>query len=207
MKRRVVLASTNAGKVRELGELFSACGIELVSMKGLVPDGFCVDETGDTFESNAWLKAEQVCAVTGLPALADDSGLEVDALGGRPGVHSARYAGVNASDQENNELLLRELKGVPDEERTARFVCVLCFCEPSSVGARRVFETRGTLEGRVNHAARGEGGFGYDPLFLAAGLAGKTTAEITAAEKNRLSHRGVAAKLMARHLAGWASDN
>ncbi len=207
MKTQVVLASTNVGKVRELASLFADSKIVLVGMDGLVPTGFSVEETGATFEENAWLKAEQVCIATGLPALADDSGLEVDALGGRPGVKSARYAGATASDEENNDLLLRELSGVPDAERSARFVCVLCLCEPTEEGPRRVFETRGSLEGFIGHGLRGEAGFGYDPLFLAQGLHGRTTAEISAEEKNRLSHRFMAARLMAQQLKDWAPSS
>lgn len=199
----VVMASGNLGKIRELEVLFAEPRIRLVSMKGLVPPGFDVEETGTTFEENAWLKAMQVCAELGRPALADDSGLEVDALGGRPGVYSARYAGVGATDESNNELLLKELSEVPEASRTARFVCVLALCVPSKEGPVRVASARGVIEGSINHGARGSHGFGYDPLFVARDLGGLTTAEISPEEKNRISHRAKAAKILSESISVW----
>lgn len=201
MKRKIVLASKNEGKVQELAALLD--GIELVSMRELVPPDFEVEETGHTFSENAWLKASTLCRATGLPALADDSGLEVDALGGRPGVHSARYAGLGATDQRNNELLLEELTSIPLEQRTARFVCVLALAALVDGTPRRVAESRGVVEGRVLAAPRGAGGFGYDPLFEPLELPGRTTAEISPEEKNRISHRGQAARGIAGSLRTW----
>src|SRR5690606_27617112 len=148
-KAEIVVASMNAKKAQELTRLFSEPRIDLVSMSTLVPAGFEVEETGVTFEENAWLKAMKVCEVTGKPALADDSGLEVDALGGRPGVYSARYARVGASDEENNRLLLRELGGTPLERRTARFRCVLAFAVPGAQGPVRWAAVDGVVEGRI----------------------------------------------------------
>lgn len=200
-RRRVVVASRNAGKVRELAVLFALPGLELVPMSALLPDSFEVEETGTTFEENAWLKALAVARATGEPALADDSGIEVDALGGRPGVYSARYAGVGASDADNNRLLLEELEGVVEERRTARFRSVLVLARPASPEPERVSSASGVVEGRILRAPRGEGGFGYDPLFSTLELDGRTTAEATLEEKNRISHRGRAARALAPALA------
>lgn len=201
MTRKIVLASKNEGKVRELAALLAE--IDLVSMREYLPARFDVDETGETFSDNAWLKASAVCRATGLPALADDSGLEVDALGGRPGVHSARYAGIGATDEQNNARLLEELKSVPAQQRTARFVCVLVLATLVDGKVRRVAESRGIIEGRVLSAPRGSGGFGYDPLFEPSELPGRTTAEISPAEKNGMSHRGQAARALVVPLRSW----
>lgn len=203
MTIEIVLASTNQGKVRELARLFDEPRIRLVSMSGLVPPDFEVDETGTTFEENAWLKAISVCRVTGRPALADDSGIEVDALGGRPGVYSARYAGVGAGDLANNDLLLRELGDLPPEKRTARFRCVLAFAAPGPGGSTRVASSAGVIEGRILASPRGENGFGYDPLFEPVRWPGRTTAEITPDEKNEISHRAEAARAMLPALTRW----
>lgn len=203
---KIVLASGNPGKVKELARLFAEPRIELVSQKGLVPPGFEVEETGTTFEENAWLKALAVCEQTGLPALADDSGLEVDALGKRPGVYSARYAGVGATDEQNNALLLRELEGTKAEERTARFRCVLALAVPSPEGPRRIASASGAVEGRIIEKARGENGFGYDPLFEQFEWPGLTTAEISPEQKNRISHRGAAAKAILGSLREWLDE-
>ena len=199
----IILASMNVGKARELSRLFAEPRVHLVSMREFVPAGFEVEETGVTFEENAWLKALQVCKVTGRPALADDSGIEVDALGGRPGVYSARYARAGASDDENNRLLLRELAGTPAEMRTARFRCVLALAVPGQLGPVKVASAEGTVEGRIAAEARGAHGFGYDPLFLPDHFRGRTTAEISAEEKDQISHRGVAARAMVPQLARW----
>lgn len=203
MMSEIVLASTNQGKVRELMRLFDEPRIRLVSMSGLVPSGFEVDETGTTFEENAWKKAREVCQVTGRATLADDSGIEVDALGGRPGVYSARYAGAGASDQANNELLLTELGDTPLEKRTARFRCVLAFAIPGRTGPTKRATSAGVIEGRILHAPRGENGFGYDPLFEPLRWPGRTTAEITSEEKNEISHRAEAARALLPALKSW----
>lgn len=195
---RVVLASRNAGKVRELGALLAGLGLELVGLDafGELPD---VVEDRDTFRGNALKKAEEVASATGRPTLADDSGLEVDALGGRPGVLSARYAGEPSDDVANNHKLLRELAGTPDAQRTARFRCVLALVDPTGALADEPVFAEGTLEGRIGTAPRGGGGFGYDPLFVLPD--GRTTAELDPADKNAISHRGQAARRMRELLA------
>jgi XTP/dITP diphosphohydrolase len=213
---RIVLATKNRGKVRELGALLDEPRIELVSLADVAPPDFDVEETGSTFEDNARLKAEAAAELTGLPALADDSGLEVDALGGRPGVYSKRYAGEHATDASNNARLLEELHDVSELERTARFVCVLALAEPSAVdsndagphepgsrGAWTRLVVRGSCEGIIAPRARGTAGFGYDPLFLPAELCGRTLGEASSAEKNALSHRGHAIRALRPELARW----
>jgi XTP/dITP diphosphohydrolase len=188
---KAVLASGNAGKVREFAALLAARDIEVMPQSAFAIE--TPEETGTTFLENALLKARHAAAKAGLPALADDSGLEVDALGGRPGVWSARYAGEHASDADNLTLLLRELAAVPDERRTARFRCVLVFLrepqDPQAVVATRVWE------GRVLRAPRGANGFGYDPVFQPLGLA-LSAAELSAAEKNVVSHRAQALRAL-----------
>jgi len=187
---KAVLASGNAGKVREFAALLAARDIEVIpqSAFGLVTP----EETGSTFLENALLKARHA-ATAGLPALADDSGIEVDALEGRPGVRSARYAGEDASDADNLALLLHELAGVPESRRTARYQCVLVFVrhpeDPQPLVAT------GVWEGRVLSAARGTGGFGYDPVFQPRGLA-LSAAELPAPQKNVLSHRAQALRAL-----------
>lgn len=163
------------------------------------------EETGETFETNARIKARCAAAATGLPSLADDSGLEVDALGGRPGVRTRRYAGTHATDDDNNVKLLRELAGLSPEHRGARYVCALALALPSEAGLRgapRLIVRRGTVRGRIADALRGSGGFGYDPLFEPEGEppGGRTFGQWTAVEKNRISHRARAARRMARAL-------
>jgi XTP/dITP diphosphohydrolase len=199
---RVVVATRNRGKLRELVPLFEEPDVhlhdlELVTIDELAPDAE-LREDALTFEENALAKARQAAVATGLPALADDSGLEVDALSGAPGVHSARYAGVGASDAANNAKLLEALRGVPPERRGARYRCVAAFVDP----ARGVELTRaGACEGSLLEAPRGTGGFGYDPLFLVLDR-GLTMAEIPLAEKNRLSHRAAAFRALAAALSG-----
>jgi XTP/dITP diphosphohydrolase len=186
-QRRVVLATGNAGKQRELSALLLPLGFELILQTTL---GIAAaEETGTTFEANALLKARHASRASGLPALADDSGIEVDALGGRPGVRSARFAGKGASDADNNALLLRKLAGVPAEGRSARFRCVMAWVWRADDPAPLV--ARGVWEGSIAGAQRGNGGFGYDPLFVPSGLH-VTSAEIPAEEKNALSHRAQA---------------
>jgi XTP/dITP diphosphohydrolase len=157
-------------------------------------------EDGLTFETNARIKARFAARATGLPALADDSGLEVDALGGRPGVHTRRYAGQDATDEDNNALLLRELDGAPPDARGARYVCVLAFAVPDAAapGRLRLETRRGTSRGRIALEPRGGGGFGYDPLFEPARerVGGRTFGQYAAAEKDAISHRGRAARRM-----------
>ena len=185
--RVVVLATGNPGKQRELAALLGPLGFRLVLQTEL---GIAsAEETGTTFTENALLKARHAARHAQLPALADDSGIEVDALHGRPGVWSARYAGPDASDAANNAKLLDELRGVPAARRTARYHCVIAFVASADDPAPLLAE--GVWEGRIGEAPRGEGGFGYDPLFWPQGL-NVTAAELPAAEKNAMSHRGTA---------------
>jgi XTP/dITP diphosphohydrolase len=181
---KLLLASANAGKQREFAALLAPLGLELVLQGALGIDS--VDETGTTFEDNALLKARHAAAQAQLPALADDSGLEVDALDGRPGVWSARYAGAAASDDANNVRLLAELAGVPDERRGARYRCVLALVCDASDSAPLI--ASGSWEGRIATRRAGSGGFGYDPLFIPEGHE-MTVAELPVALKNAQSHR------------------
>jgi XTP/dITP diphosphohydrolase len=196
---RVVLATANPGKQREFATLLAPRGFELVlqSELGIVS----VDETGNTFEDNALLKARHAASIATLPALADDSGLEVDALGGRPGVWSARYAGEGATDEQNNARLIEELAGVPDEKRTARYRCVLALVRND--GDIHPILAQGAWEGRIGHEPKGTGGFGYDPYFIPDGL-DCTAAELSPARKNALSHRGAALRDLIMRLGAWA---
>jgi XTP/dITP diphosphohydrolase len=199
---RVVVATRNRGKLAELRRLLAGLPLELVGLDavGPVPE---VVEDGDTFEANAAKKAREVAVATGLPALADDSGLEVDALGGAPGVRSARFAGEGATDQANNRLLLERMAAVPGPERTARFRCVLAFADPAGPLGHRVHLEEGVCEGHIAEAPRGQDGFGYDPLFVPQGMA-RSMAELSPDEKNGLSHRGRACRAMARFLGRYA---
>ncbi len=183
----LLIATNNPGKIREYSKLLSGCGFKLVTLaeKGI---NIVVAETGKTFAENAALKAEALAAVSGLLTLADDSGLEVDALEGAPGVLSARYAGEKTSDSERNEFLLQKLEGVTDEQRTARFRCVIAIV---GIGSS-VKLAEGAVEGFITRQPRGSGGFGYDPVFYLPELQ-LTMAEIAPDEKNRLSHRASAA--------------
>ena len=192
---RLVVATANEGKLAELARILAACGYKCLpqSAFGIEP----APETGATFEENALQKAEQAARAAGLPAVADDSGLEVDALGGKPGVRSARYAGEGAGDRANIEKLLSELAGVPQGRRGARFRCVAAFVEPGG-GAPLV--ARGEWRGRILATPRGTGGFGYDPVFYDP-LRGRTAAELSAAEKDEASHRGRAFRELAGLLA------
>lgn len=199
--REIVLASRNPGKARELCVLIDIPDLVVRPMSDLLPPDFVVDETGATFEENAWLKASAVCQATQRLTIADDSGLEVDALDGRPGVHSARFAGPSATDEENNALLLASLRDVPAPARTARFRVILTVAAWHQGRALRVAESEGVLEGRITLAPRGSGGFGYDCLFEPREHPGRTTAEMTPAEKNAISHRGQAARGLNRALS------
>jgi XTP/dITP diphosphohydrolase len=187
---KAVLASGNAGKVREFAALLATRDIEVIPQSAL---GILTpEETGSTFLDNALLKARHA-ASSGLPALADDSGIEVDALDGRPGVRSARYAGAHASDADNLALLLRELAAVPEQRRTARYRCVLVLVRDAA-DPQPIIAT-GVWEGRVLTAPCGTGGFGYDPVFQPLGLA-LSAAQLPAAEKNVLSHRAQALRAL-----------
>lgn len=194
--RRVVLATGNAGKQRELAALLAPLGIELILQTALgIPSA---EETGTTFEANALLKARHAAREARLPALADDSGLEVDALEGRPGVWSARYAGPDASDEANNAKLLAELQGVPASRRTARYRCVIAFVRDADDAQPLL--AQGAWEGRIGDAPQGTGGFGYDPLFWPEGL-DVTAAQMEPSAKNAASHRGLALAELLRKLA------
>jgi XTP/dITP diphosphohydrolase len=192
---RVVVATGNAHKLREIARILDGLDLELVSMVDLGVQSPVED--GETFEANALLKARACAEATGLPALADDSGLEVDALGGDPGVWSARYAGEPSDDAANNAKLVAELASVPDERRTARFVCAAAVAVPDG----REQAVRGTMEGRIVDEARGVHGFGYDPHFVSdAAGDGRTNGELTPDEKDAISHRGAAFRALRPHV-------
>lgn len=193
--KRIVLASGNAGKIRELTELLGPIGLEVLPQSHWQVEE--CEETGLTFVENAILKARNAARLTGLPALADDSGIEVDHLRGQPGIYSARYSGPEGDDRQNNEKLLAALQGVPLQRRTARFRCVMAFLahanDPSPILAD------GTWEGLIAEEPAGGGGFGYDPVFYLPEY-GCTSAELPDGEKNRLSHRGQAVRTMTERL-------
>jgi XTP/dITP diphosphohydrolase len=194
--RQIVLASGNKGKLKEFGEILQPFNMEIISQGTLgVEDA---DETGLTFVENAILKARNACEHTGLAAIADDSGLEVDALQGAPGIYSARYAGAGATDLDNLEKLLSALEGVPSELRTARFRCVLV-CMRHALDPTPLI-CLGTWEGRVLESPRGEHGFGYDPIFWSPEF-NRASAELTATEKKSVSHRGKAVSEISAQLA------
>lgn len=194
--KKIVLASGNAGKLREFQQLLSNCGFEVLPQSDFFSEN--VEETGLTFVENAIIKARYACTKTGLPAIADDSGIEVDALNGRPGIYSARYAGEGAKDADNNAKLLQELNGVPTEKRTARYHAVLAFMrhaeDPTPILCH------GTWEGVMLVEPRGEGGFGYDPLFFVP-THNCASAELSKDEKNRISHRGKAMQELLQKLS------
>jgi XTP/dITP diphosphohydrolase len=189
--QKVVLATGNPGKVRELADLLAAFGLDIVAQTELGVES--AEETGLTFIENAILKARHAAEITGLPAIADDSGLAVDALGGAPGIYSARYAGVDASDQQNLDKLLVALENVPDGKRQAQFHCVLVYVRHAADPTPLVFH--GSWAGEITRAAAGAGGFGYDPIFYVPEL-GKTAAELSKDEKRAVSHRGKALTLL-----------
>ena len=193
--KRVVLATRNRHKVVEIAELMSGAALDIVGIDDLAPQAELVEDQ-DTFEGNALAKARQAAQATGLPALADDSGLEVDALGGAPGVYSARYAGEPCNDERNNDRLLGALAGVPRERRSGRYRCVAAYVDPS-IGLE--LTSSGSCEGQILDRRQGTGGFGYDPLFLIPAL-GKTMAEISLEVKNGLSHRAAAFKALRARL-------
>ena len=191
-KNKFVVATGNPHKLKEFARILEPLGIEILTPAQCGGEGIEPVEDGDTFEANAIIKATEFANKLGIPALADDSGICIDALGGAPGVYSARYSG--GSDDDNNELVLKNLEGVPFEKRTARYVCVICCAYPDGT----YFTVRGECDGRIGFEYRGENGFGYDPLFYFEN--GKTFAEISGEEKDKLSHRGKALRLLADKL-------
>lgn len=192
--KQILVATNNKGKVRDFEELFKPHGVEVISLKDL-KDPIEVDETGNTFEENAILKAEETAKILGTWVISDDSGLEIDALNGEPGVYSARYAGEPKDDEANIEKALNGLKDVPEGSRVARFRCVLAIAGPG-------IETQtfsGSCEGSILFERHGENGFGYDPIFYVPSE-GKSMAELTLAEKAAISHRGVAMRKFEKEL-------
>lgn len=190
MDRKLLLATNNQGKIAEFRALLRPCDWQILAPADL-GISLEVNETGDTYLENATLKAGTFVVESGLNALADDSGLEVDALGGRPGVHSARFGGEALTSMERVNLLLRALEDTPDGRRTARFRCVLLLAAPTG----QTWQTEGVCEGLIMREPRGSSGFGYDPVFLLPEL-GRTMSELSAAEKNERSHRGKAARAL-----------
>lgn len=192
MSARVLLATRNAGKVREMQRLLEQSGLALeVVGTDSFPDLLDVDETGTTFAENALLKAHAGARATGLPTIADDSGLCVEALNGMPGIYSARWSGAHGDDQANLDLLLAQVSHVPTERRHAHFACAAALVFPDG----REYVVEGIMEGALIDHARGEGGFGYDPIFVATGDT-RTSAELSAEEKDAISHRGKAMRAL-----------
>jgi XTP/dITP diphosphohydrolase len=200
---KLLIATTNPHKAREIGQVLAPLGVEVCSLAELAPELAEPVEDADTFEGNARIKASSYARALQLPCLADDSGLEVTALGGAPGVHSAYYAGVGETreerDRANNQKLIAELQKLGAVDRSARFVCALCLADAEG---RVLFETRGTFAGVITDVARGDHGFGYDPHLFLPDL-GKTAAELSHDEKNARSHRGAAT----RALHAWLRQN
>ncbi len=190
MTDKIIFATGNEGKMKEIRLILEDLGVEILSLKD-TGIAFDIEENGETFEENAVIKAKAVMQATGALVLADDSGLEIDYLNGEPGVYSARYLGEDTSYRIKNQNLIERLEGVPDEKRTARFVCVIAAAFPDG----RVLTARGTIEGMIGYEERGEGGFGYDPIFWLPEC-GCSTAELTMEKKNELSHRGKALRVM-----------
>jgi len=193
---KLILASGNAGKVKEINNLLQANGIDVISQNEFaVPEAI---EDGLSFVENAIKKARNACLHTGLPSIADDSGIEVDAINKAPGIYSARFSGDGATDEKNNIKLLKELEGVAESERTARYQCVMVYMKSADDPTPII--TQGSLEGRILTAPRGDGGFGYDPLFW---LEDKncSAAELSLEEKNKISHRAIALQAMIKRLS------
>lgn len=190
MKQRLIFATGNQDKMREIREILGDKDYEILSMKEAGID-LDIVEDGSTFEENAMIKAKAVMEATGALTLADDSGLEIDAFGGGPGIYSARYLGTDTSYTEKNKVILEKLKDIPEEKRTARFVCAIAAAFPNG----QTLTTRGTMEGIIGYEAKGENGFGYDPIFYLPRLE-KYSAELSRDEKNSLSHRGEALRKM-----------
>lgn len=187
---KIIFATGNAGKMKEIREILKDLDVEVLSMKeaGIQAD---VEENGKNFQENAIIKAREIMKISGEVVLADDSGLEIDYLNKEPGIYSARYMGEDTSYRIKNANLIERLQGVPDEKRTARFVCVIAAAFPDGT----VETTEGTIEGRIGYEEKGENGFGYDPIFYVPEF-GCTTAELTGEQKNQISHRGKALEAM-----------
>lgn len=201
MKDRIVFATGNAGKVKEIQMIMADTGMEVVSMKeaGITID---IEEDGKTYEENAMIKARAVAEHTKDIVMADDSGLEIDYLDKEPGIYSARYLGEDTPYSVKNANLIERLAGVPDEQRTARFVCAIAAVLPDGTE----ITTRATIEGRIDYEEKGSHGFGYDPIFFVPQF-GKTTAELTEEEKNQVSHRGKALQLMKEEMRKYENIN
>lgn len=197
----IVAATGNAHKLAEIEAITAQLGLKVITKAQAGAGDLDVEETGTTFEENSLLKAEAIMKATGLPAIADDSGLETDALNGAPGVYSARFSGEDATDASNNEKLLQMMADVPDAERGARFVSVVTLCYPDGT----VLAARGECPGTILRELRGDGGFGYDPLFLPEGF-DRTYAQITAEEKNSISHRARALEGLKKQLETYIAD-
>ena len=195
--KRIVVATRNRGKLAEIREALAGLPLELIAADE-IPGAPAVEESGETFFDNAAQKALALARHSGLPALADDSGLEVEALGGAPGIYSARYAGPAATDADNIEKLLAELSGRPGASRSARFVAVIALALPGG----GIISARGECEGEITREPRGEGGFGYDPVFFHPRF-GRTFAEISSAEKLSVSHRGAALRILRGRITDW----
>ncbi len=190
-EKKIVLASSNKGKLREVREILAGSELSVIPLS---ETGFTdeIEETGETFAENAFIKAETVAKALQLPVLGDDSGLEIDALGKEPGIRSARFMGRETPYSEKNAALLKKLEGVPDEQRTARFVCAMALVYPDG----RSLQVQQTMEGRIGYEIKGENGFGYDPIFFLPEY-GMTSAELSPEAKNAISHRGKALRKMA----------
>ncbi len=193
--KKIVLASNNKGKVREINQILAKQGISVLPQSEFNVDE--AEETGLTFVENAILKARNAAEQSGLPAIADDSGIEVDALNGQPGIYSARYAGVGASDEDNLKKLLTALQDVPEEKRTARFQCLMVYMRHANDPTPLICQ--GTWEGVITREAQGDNGFGYDPVFFVPDH-NCTSAQLPAEVKNQLSHRGQALRLLVKQL-------
>lgn len=178
-----IIATHNAKKLEEMRRILKPLGVNAVTDKDIGIELQDVEETGLTFEENAFIKANSGCLQTGLPCIADDSGLCVDSLGGEPGIYSARYSGEHGNDEKNIEKLLNRLNDVEDDRRTAHFVCAICVCFPDG----KTFTVTGRCNGSIGHQKRGNGGFGYDPIFM---VGDKSFAELSKQEKDKISHRG-----------------
>ncbi|WKA56217.1 XTP/dITP diphosphatase [Planococcus shixiaomingii] len=198
--KRVIIATQNKGKAKDFETLLTPLGYEVLTLRDVAED-MDVEETGVTFEENAIIKAEAVAEALQTPVIADDSGLEIDALGGEPGVYSARYAGGEKSDEANIDKVLAKLDGVMEDERTARFRCVLAVAAPN----QETITVSGTCEGNILSERRGENGFGYDPIFYVPTL-GKTLAELSPEEKAAVSHRGNAIRNLKGALPEWLDN-
>ncbi len=198
---KIIFATGNKGKIKEIQMILADLGVEVITMKdaGIVID---IEENGSTYEENALIKAKAVAAHTGAIVMADDSGLEIDYLNNEPGIYSARYMGEDTSYTIKNANLIERLNGVPDEERTARFVCAIAAVMPDG----KEITTRGIIEGRIGYEEKGSNGFGYDPIFYVPRF-GKTTAELSEEEKNQVSHRGNALMLMKEELKKYADTD